>query len=158
MACSNTNILPNGGFKGLSPWKGHGIRLVPNPIWAGDTSVRMEKGSLLYQNVSGRFDPRCSYYLYFRVYHPNPGQPSPKLLVSVAYLDNRKHLIRSTPLLLNVPHKRPSRFISYFTIVPRPPVSTRYVSVIFISRQGTVLVDYISVVARDVKADSGGQT
>ncbi|PTX53900.1 hypothetical protein C8P63_12518 [Melghirimyces profundicolus] len=151
MSCPRRNILPNGGFqKGLSPWKGRGVRLVANPVRKGDTSLAMKAGSLAYQNISGPFRSNCAYYLYFRVFNNRRTPRPPQLFATVAYLDKNKRLLRSTPVLVEVPSPRDPQFASYFTIVPPPPAATKYLSVIFSVRRGWILVDYVSVTAHNV--------
>ncbi|WP_380706066.1 hypothetical protein [Salinithrix halophila] len=150
MSCSGRNLLVNGGFAGLAPWKGKKIRLVPNPVKRKDTSVRIGKRGFLYQNVSGSFEHQCAYYLYFRIFNKHSSPPQPQLYAVVSWLDEGKRLLRSTPLLVEPAHPAEPRFTSYFTIVPPPPVGTRILSVVFLVKKAPLLVDYISVLSKDV--------
>lgn len=151
MSWPKRNIVKNGGFQsGLPPWRGKGIRLVPNPIRRGDVSVRLEERGLLYQYTPGPFRRECSYYLYFRL-HNNRRTPKPPLvLASVAHLDRNKQLLRTTPVLVEPPYTREAHFSSYFSIVPPPPAATKYIAVIFQVQNGSVLVDYIALTPHDV--------
>lgn len=132
MNCPQRNILKNGGFQsGLSSWQGKGVQLAPNPIRRGDVSVRLENEGLLYQYVPGPFRSNCSYYLYFRIYNNRRSLKPPLVLVSVAYMDRNKKLLRTTPVLVEPPYTQEAHFSSYFSIVPPPPVATQYTAVIF---------------------------
>ncbi len=156
MACSNRNLLVNGGFRrGVSPWKGKNAFRIPNPLVKGDYSVVMganlRENSLIYQTVPGPLEKGCAYYLYFRVLNRSLANVQPRLIASVAYLNSKKRLLRSTPVIVLPPRRsRIDVFHPYFTIVPPPPSQTRYLSVIFITDRGTVLVDYISIASHDI--------
>lgn len=156
MACSNRNLLVNGGFRrGVFPWKGKNVYRIPNPLVKGDYSVVMganlKKHSLMYQTVPGPLESGCAYYLYFRVLNRSLVNVQPRLIVSVAYLNSKKRLLRSTPLIVLPPRRSNiDVFHPFFTIVPPPPSQTRYLSVIFITDRGTVLVDYISIASHEI--------
>ncbi|WP_142504087.1 hypothetical protein [Melghirimyces algeriensis] len=156
MSCPRRNILKNGGFRHhLSPWKGRKIRLVPNPVRKGDTSVEMKNGGLLYQNITGPFNSDCSYILFFKIFNNKQTPKPPQVFATVTSMDRAKRLLRTTPVLVEPPYPQVPHFTSYFTIIPPPPVAAKYLSVSFMVRGGSVLVDYISVSAREVgKLDS----
>ncbi|PTM58502.1 hypothetical protein [Desmospora activa] len=151
MSCSKRNILSNGNFtKGLAPWRGRKIRLVPNPLKKGDTSLAMRGNSILYQNVRTNVRPGCVYNLRFRIFNNRPSVKPPRLFATVSYLDGRKRLLRSTPVLVEPPHPAIPQFTSFFTIVPPGPAATRFISVVFSLNRGSLLIDYISISARNV--------
>lgn len=156
MACSNRNLLVNGNFRrGQSPWRGHNVHLTANPLHADDYAMAMgnlqsDRPSVLFQTVNGPFERGCAYYLYFRVLNRSPQSVQPRLVAAVSYLDHHKDILRTTPLLVLPPHETPQRFNAYYTIVPPPPVGTRYMVVVFYVNRGTVLVDYIRVASHNV--------
>lgn len=151
MNCPRRNILQNGNFqKGLAPWRGRNIRLVANPVVSGDVSMEIENGGLLYQYIPGTFRRDCGYYLHFRIFNNRRTPKPPRVFASVAGLDQRKRLLRTTPVLVEPPYTREPHFTSYVTIVPPPPVGTKYLAVIFQVHKGLVLVDYVSVSAQDI--------
>ncbi|WP_188646743.1 hypothetical protein [Marinithermofilum abyssi] len=152
MACNHKNLIRNGGFQHtLSPWKGSRARLVPNPIVAGDTSVSMSAGSRLFQVRKGTFQTECAYYLYFRVFNKSAAGVQAEMVASVAYLDAAGRLQRSTPLLVEPPHKSSPSFSSYFAIVPPPEPTTRFLATIFLVSKGSVLIDFVKVAAHEIE-------
>lgn len=157
MACSNRNLLLNGGFRtGVHPWKGRNAARIANPLVPGDFSLAMgknpQKNSLLYQTVPGPLEKGCAYYLYFRVLNRSRANVQPWLIASVAYLNAKRRLLRTTPLFLKPPRRSPvDVFHPYFTIVPPPPDRTRFLTVVFTSDRGTVLVDYIRIASHNIK-------
>ncbi|SDW75587.1 hypothetical protein SAMN05444487_10618 [Marininema mesophilum] len=151
MACSSGNLITNGGFRdGLSSWQGRGIETLPNPIRPKDTSVRIDKGGILFQNVSGTFIRTCAYYLYFSLLNENPRSIQPRLFAVVSWMDKKKHLLRTTPLLVIPPRPNTLRFTSYFAIVPPPPKSTAIMSVVFLTINAPIVIDNIVAFAKDV--------
>ncbi|MBH8585034.1 hypothetical protein [Thermoactinomyces sp. CICC 10520] len=155
MACSGRNILINGGFqKGSAPWTGKRIRRMKNPLRAGDYSMwmgatRAGGDSILKQTIRGPFERGCAYYLYFRLLNVTPPQSKAELYAAVAYLNEKRQMIRSTPLLIRPPYLG-NKWYSYFTIVPSPPLNARYVSVVFLLRKGLLFVDYIRLASHDI--------
>lgn len=154
MACSNRNLLINGGFRyGLAPWKGKRIKRVHNPFDKKDWSIRMDARSgpaLLVQKVKGPFEQKCAYYLYFRSYHISPNKKQSLLYAIVSYLDARGNIIRSTPLQINQTRSNRKQWSSYFTIVPPPPRQARSLNVVFWLKSGILYVDYIRIASHVV--------
>ncbi|MBA4541303.1 MULTISPECIES: hypothetical protein [Thermoactinomyces] len=154
MPCTNRNLLKNGNFRsGIFPWTGTGIKWVKNPFQEGDVSVLM-KGSatnhaVLKQTIPGEFEEECSYYLNFRVLNVTSGGGEAILYAAVSYLDGRKNLIRTTPLLIEPPAGS-SSWYSYFSIVPPPPAKTRFATVVFLLAKGELLVDYIRFASHSI--------
>lgn len=148
MACSGRNILINGGFqRGSALWTGKRIRRLKNPLRTGDYSMWMSAthlsaDSVLKQTVYGPFEKGCSYYLYFRLLNVTPPDSKTKLYATVAYLNENRQIIRSTPLLIHPPYQG-KRWYTYFNIVPPPPLNTRFISVVFLLKSGSLFVDYI---------------
>jgi hypothetical protein len=144
-------MLRNGNFRlSVAPWRGRGIRLVPNPVRRGDTSLAMGNNSYLYQNIQTNIERGCAHYLQFRIFNNRPSVVPPQLIASVAYLDRQRRLLQSTPVLVEPPYPATPQFTSFFTIVPPPPLATRTISVVFLLRRGSVLIDYVSVAPRRV--------
>jgi hypothetical protein len=151
MACSNTNILVNGGFRqGLAPWTGTKIKRLPNPVYKGDSSVLLTNGSILKQTRPLRISPGCAYYLYFRLLNVSTSNVQANLFATVAYLDQNGKILRSTPLQVQPPKARKLAFNSYFDIVPPPPAATKSVLVVFSGVTGSIFVDYIRLAAHSV--------
>jgi hypothetical protein len=151
MACSNTNVLVNEGFRqGLAPWTGTNIKVVPNPVYNGDSSVLLTTGSVLKQKRPLQVEKGCAYYLYFRVLNASPASARANFFATVSYLDNNGKILRSTPLLVLLPRATALKFKSYFSIVPPPPKKTRYVSVVFSGVKGRIFVDYIRLASHVV--------
>lgn len=151
MACSNTNILVNGGFRrGLAPWTGTNVKVVPNPVYKGDSSVLFKTGSVLKQVRPIEIQSGCAYYLYFRLLNASPANVQGKLYATVSYLDSRGKILRSTPLLIQLPKATKLVFKPYFNIVPPPSSATKDVTVVFSGVQGNIFVDYIRLAAHTV--------
>ncbi|WP_028775600.1 hypothetical protein [Shimazuella kribbensis] len=151
MACTNTNIIVNGGFRtGLAPWTGTNVKIVKNPVYKNDSSALLRTGSVLKQRQALTIQKGCAYYLYFRLLNVTPSGLNANLFATVSYLDNHGNIIRSTPLQIILPRAKKLAFKSYFNIVPPPPAQTRSVSVVFSSVKGTVFVDYIRLAAHTV--------
>ncbi|MDR6224678.1 hypothetical protein [Desmospora profundinema] len=149
MKCSGRNLLKNGNFHfHVAPWRGSGIRLVPNPVKKGDTSLAMGNNSVVYQNIQTNMERGCPYYLLFRIFNNRASATPPQLLVTVSYLDGQRRLLQSTPVLVEPPYPATPQFTSFFTIVPPPSFATRTISVVFSLRRGSVLIDYVSIAAR----------
>jgi hypothetical protein len=151
MACPNTNILKNGGFRqGLTSWTGTNIRRVKNPVYKNDFSVLIKTGSVLKQSQPLHIQQGCAYYFYFRLLNATSAGAQASLFATVAYRDKNGKILRSTPLQVLVPKASKLAFKSYFTIVPPPPAQTKLISVSFSGVQGTVFVDYIRLAAHAV--------
>jgi hypothetical protein len=151
MACTNTNIIVNGGFRrGLAPWTGTNLKIVKNPVYKNDFSMLLRTGSVLKQRQTLTIQKGCAYYLYFRLLNATPGGVEANLFATVSYLDRNGNSIRSTPLQIILPRAKKLAFKPYFNIVPPPPAQTRSVSVVFSNVKGTVFVDYIRLAAHTV--------
>jgi hypothetical protein len=163
MTCSNHNMLKNSEFKeGLSNWTGSHIRIVQNPVTPKDFSVLMGDKktfqdkkliSILKQTVAGPFETKCAYYLHFRLGHAVLAQHQTRLLATVSYLDYKKNMIRSTPLLVVPQKKMKSRWFKFMVIVPPVPKYTRFLSVSFLLQKGILYVDQIQLVPHVVTPD-----
>lgn len=152
MACTNTNILKNGGFRrGLAPWTGIGIKRVKNPVYANDASVLLKTGSVLKQTQPLNIQRGCAYYFYFRLLNATPAGANGSLFATVAYRDKNGKILRSTPLYIIVPKATKLAFKPYFNIVPPPPAATRSVTAVFSNVQGSIFVDYIRLAAHVVE-------
>lgn len=151
MACTNTNILVNGGFRqGLAPWTGTDVKLIKNPVYKDDWSVLLQTGSILKQKQPLVIQKGCAYYFYFRLLNATAGGAQASLFATVAYLDGKGNILRSTPLLIILPKAGKLAFKPYFDIVPPPPAATKKVTVSFSGVKGTVFVDYIRLAAHSV--------
>jgi hypothetical protein len=154
MPCTNRNLLKNGSFRsGISPWTGMGINRVNNPFQPGDFSILMKSSAannaVLKQSIQGPFEEDCAYYLNFRVLNVTPPGNEAVLYAAVSYLNRKKNLIRTTPLLIKPP-ARTSDWYSYFSIVPPPPRGTRFATVVFLLAKGNLLVDYIRFASHSI--------
>ncbi|MCH5584152.1 hypothetical protein MK805_04120 [Shimazuella sp. AN120528] len=151
MACTNTNILANGGFRqGLAPWTGINIKRVANPVYKGDASVLLQNGSVLKQKQPITIQKGCAYYFYFRLLNATTGGRTANLFATVVYLDRNGKILRSTPLQILLPKASKLAFKPYFDIVPPPPSATRSVAVSFSGVKGKIFVDYIRLAAHTV--------
>lgn len=151
MACTNTNILVNGGFRlGLTPWTGNNVKRVKNPVYSGDASVLLRTGSVLKQRQPLNIQKGCAYYFYFRLLNATSRGRKANLFATVAYLNESGRILRSTPLQILLPRARKSAFKPYFNIVPPPPAATKKVAVSFSGVKGTIFVDYIRLAAHTV--------
>ncbi|SFS31282.1 hypothetical protein [Marininema halotolerans] len=151
MTCASPNLLSNGGFRrGFTSWRGKGIHLAKNPLRPNDKSVRISPRGRLIQTVNGKFNRTCAYYLYFRLLNANPPTAKPALFAVVSWLNSKKRVLRTTPLLVLPPRPAKLRFTSYFTIVPPPPVGTTAMSVLFLNGSAPLFIDFISVLAKNV--------
>jgi hypothetical protein len=155
MACSNRNLVVNGEFRrGISPWTGHDIKWVKNPLRYHDTAVLMNPSSnvgiaVLKQTVSGTFEQGCAYYLYLRVMNVSPSVRKVLLFATVAYLDAGKGIIRSTPLVIEPP-RTGGKWFSYFSIVPPPPPRARFMTVSFFLKEGALLIDTVRLASHEI--------
>jgi hypothetical protein len=151
MACNNTNILVNGGFRqGLAPWTGINVKRVKNPVYKNDYSVLLRTGSVLKQKQRLTIQRGCAYYLYFRLLNVTAAGAQANLFATVAYLDQNGRILRSTPLQIILPRATRLAFKPYFNIVPPPPAQTKSVSVSFSGVRGTIYVDYIRLAAHTI--------
>lgn len=154
MTCKSGNLLQNSDFRrGLSPWRGTGIKVIKNPIIPKDYALLMNartKDALVFQKR--HFSPKisCAYYLYFRVFHAPKKRRNADFWAVVTYSDNRGRPIKTTPLLLKIPPSTSNRFQDYFVIVPPPPAKTRTIMAIFVLKNGLLLLDTIRLLVRPV--------
>jgi hypothetical protein len=151
MACTNTNILVNGGFRqGLAPWTGTDVKRVKNPVYKDDASVLLRTGSVLKQRQPLTIQKGCAYYFYFRLLNATAGGAQAKLFATVTYLNGNGKILRSTPLQILLPRAQKLAFKPYFNIVPPPPAATKKVAVSFSGVRGAIFVDYIRLAAHTV--------
>jgi hypothetical protein len=152
MACTNTNILKNGGFRrGVAPWTGTQLRRVKNPVYANDASMLLTTGSVLKQAQPLTIQRGCAYYFYFRLLNVTPNGANGSLYATVAYRDKNGKILRSTPLYIIVSKAIKLAFKPYFNIVPPPPAATKFVTAVFSNVKGTIFVDYIRLAAHVVE-------
>lgn len=156
MACSHRNLIVNGDFRArLAPWTGTQIRRVRNPENKNDFSVAMgtpngKKQSVLSQRIKAKLEPGCAYYLTFRIINDSPDHISARFYATVAYLNSKGKLIRSTPLFLIPPELPRKKYRSYFSIVPPPPKNASQLKVVFWLQQGFVYIDTIRLGSHEV--------
>lgn len=156
MACSHRNLIVNGDFQvKLAPWTGKQIRRVRNPENISDFSVAMgtpsgKKQSVLSQQIRTKLESGCAYYLTFRIINDSPDHISARFYATVAYLDTRGKLIRSTPLFLTPLELPRKKYRPYFSIVPPPPKNAAQIKVVFWLQQGFVYIDTIRLGSHDV--------